>query len=129
MDEQEQVQQPAVPENVPVSKLMPKPRRLYNVWPRHEWVLIRKLSLDNEITEGGIHLNKDQRKTLKGEVVAMGKKVSKDLKVGQEVLYSAFAMKQEDLEELTGDPGLIMVRDEEVYNTLELLSEEFIGAT
>lgn len=97
---------------------MEKPRQLFKVRPRHEWVLVRKLSLDEEVTGAGLVINKDQRKTFHGVVVDMGWKV-KHLAIGDTVLFSAFAMKNGDLEEMTGDKNLLMVRDEEVYNTVE----------
>jgi co-chaperonin GroES (HSP10) len=108
---------------LPPRQLALKPKRLYGLKPRAEWVLVRKLTLDEEVTEAGIILNKEQLKLLKGEVVAFGSKV-KGLKVGQEVVYSAFSMAIGDIEELTGDRNLVMVRDEEIYCGLELLEDQ-----
>jgi co-chaperonin GroES (HSP10) len=92
----------------------------YRIEPRHEWVLIRQHKFQEEITEGGVvkpspdfFLMNGDKNSQRGIVVAAGPK--SDLKEGDFVLFTNYATALPDLEELTGDPGLKLVRDEEVY--------------
>lgn len=104
---------------------IPATKKKYAVHPRHGWVIVRKLSLDTITTEGGILVDRSQAKTYQAEVVEAsdvtrnGKIVASDLKRGERVLITAFSMTFEDLEELTGEKDLLMVRDEEVYARAE----------
>lgn len=98
-----------------------KTKKKYAVHPRHGWVIVRKLSLDQITTDAGLIVDRSQAKTYQAEIVEAsdvvrnGKIVASDLKVGERVLVTAFSMTFEDLEELTGEKDLLMVRDEEVY--------------
>lgn len=119
---------PSVPKEVVAEapKLQAKPRKKHKIHPRREWVLIRKTSLDEEVTEAGVVLNREQVKLHQGEIVAVGKLAAREgLSVGMKVLYSAFGMELDDVELLTGDPNLFQIREEEVYDIIEE-TDEFI---
>jgi len=98
-----------------------KAKKKYAVHPRHGWVIVRKLTLEQETTEAGLIIDNSQAKTFQAEVVEAsdvirnGKIVKSELEKGELVLITAFSMTFEDLERLTGDKGLLLVRDEEVY--------------
>lgn len=98
-------------------------KKLHRLIPRHQWVLLRKISLEQEQTEGGIIIDKSQHKSSLGIVIAFGAKV-KGLKVGQTVMYSNFSMALHDVQELTGDKNLFQVRDEEVYSVVEPIESD-----
>jgi co-chaperonin GroES (HSP10) len=104
-----------------VAVLPPKktrPRVLKSLRPRGEWVLVKRLTQDQEVTEAGVILDKSQRKSSVGVVQAVGSKVD-DLFAGDEVLFSKFAMTLDDVEEQTGEKDLFLVRGEEIYSVLE----------
>lgn len=109
MEEQNDIQ-PAEALPAPVTT-----KKLHRLIPRHEWVLLRKISLDEERTEAGLIINKEQAKSSLGIVVDFGSKVQ-GLEKGQTVMFSNFSMALDDVEELTGDKRLYQVRDEEVYS-------------
>jgi co-chaperonin GroES (HSP10) len=90
------------------------PKQLYSIRPRNEWVAVRKITQDEVKTDSGIILDKSQARTVRAIVVSLGTKVQ-DLKIGDEVLISNFAMELEDVEEMTGVKDLVIVREEEVY--------------
>jgi co-chaperonin GroES (HSP10) len=100
---------------------IPVPKKKYAVHPRHGWVIVRKLSLEQITTDAGLIVDRSQAKTYQAEVVEASdvvrneKIVKSDLQPGELVLITAFSMTFEDLEELTGEKDLLMVRDEEVY--------------
>lgn len=92
----------------------------YDILPRGEWVLIRQHKPQEVKTEGGVvipasdfFLMGGSKHKQRGVVVAAGPK--SDLKAGELVLFTNYSIDIEDLEELTGDPELKLVRDEEVY--------------
>jgi co-chaperonin GroES (HSP10) len=107
------------------ARQIPKEKKKYVVRPRHGWVIVRKLSLDEIVTEAGVFVDRSQAKTYQAEVVEAsdvmrnGKIVASDLKRGERVIITAFSMTFEDLEELTGEKDLLMVRDEEIYARAE----------
>jgi co-chaperonin GroES (HSP10) len=94
----------------------------WEIVPRHEWVLIRQNRSEEEKTEGGIVkpgedfflMDKGKPKSQRGAVVAVSEKIT-DLQAGDFVIFTNFPIDLEDIEELTGDPELKLVRDEEVY--------------
>ncbi len=94
-----------------------KPRVLRKLQPRGEWVLVKRLTQDEEITDTGVIVDKSQRKSSVGVVRAVGRKVI-DLFEGDEVLFSKFAMTLDDVEEQTGERDLFLVRGEEIYSVL-----------
>lgn len=92
----------------------------YQIEPRNEWVLIRQHKPQEVKTEAGVvipasdfFLMGGTKHKQRGIVVAAGPK--SDLKPGDMVLFTNYSIDIEDLEELTGDPELKLVRDEEVY--------------
>lgn len=103
---------------------IPKVKKKYAVHPRHGWVIVRKLTQKEEIVNGVI-VNHDQEKSFQAEVVEAsdvmrnGKLAGSDLKPGELVIITAFSTTFEDLERLTGEKDLLMVRDEEVYARAE----------
>lgn len=100
------------------------PKKRYTIRPRHEWVLVKRITQDEEIlkvdkgdgTFGEVVIDKSQRRSLRASVVDFGDKVH-GLSIGDEVLISAFGMEMPDIEELTGEKDLLMLRDEECYCT------------
>jgi Chaperonin 10 Kd subunit len=107
---------------LPMPKL--KARKKHRLIPRLGWVLIRKTSLDEEVTEAGVILNRDNVKLHQGVIEAVGSEVV-GLGVNDRVLYSAFGMKLDDIELLTGDKNLFMIRQQEIYS-LVIETDEFI---
>lgn len=85
--------------------------------PLHQWVLIRKTSLEQVQTEAGLILDKSQARSSRGEVVAASSDVP--LKPGDQVIFTNFPIELEDLEDLTGDGNLKLVRFEEIYAVIE----------
>ena len=102
----------------PLPRKETKPRLLRSLQPRGEWVLVKRVTQDEEISDGGVIVDKSQRKSSVGIVRAVGSKVD-DLVIGDEVLFSKFAMTLEDVEEQTGEKDLFLVRGEEIYSVLE----------
>lgn len=101
-----------------------KPRKKHKLHPRLGWVLVRKTSLDEEVTEAGIVLNREKVVLHQGIIEGVGPEArANGLDVGMRVMFSAFAMKLDDVELLTGDKNLIQVRHTEVYATFEELDE------
>ena len=92
---------------------LPKKKK-YHIRPRHGWVLVRKITQDVEKV-GDVFIDKSQRQSLVGEVMEVSEKVT-DLKAGDRVIISAFTMEIPELEELTGQKDLVMLRDEEIYS-------------
>jgi hypothetical protein len=116
--------QPLPPVQAEAPKPKAKPRKKHRLIPRHEWCLIRKTSLDEEHTEAGLILNREQVKLHQGVIVALGRRAQEaGLEVGMKVLYSAFGMDLDDVELLTGDPNLFQIREEEVYDIIEETGE------
>jgi co-chaperonin GroES (HSP10) len=94
---------------------------LYHIKPRNGWVLVRKLTPEQEVTEGGIIVDRTTARTLKAEVVEIS--TASDLKPGDIVLINAMTLEMEDLEEMTGDKKLVMLRDEEIYARCEAINQ------
>jgi co-chaperonin GroES (HSP10) len=92
----------------------------YRIRPRHEWVLIRKEVEGERVTVDGVIVpEREQMRSFRGVVVDLAADVT-NLSVGDRVIFTAYPMELEDVEELTGDKNLFMVRDEEVYARFEL---------
>jgi len=94
----------------------------FSVHPRHSWVLVKKITPVEKVTDGGLIVDTSQSRSFLATVREFGSKVE-GLVVGDTVIVSAFGMEMEDLEELTGEKGLLMLRDEEVYSTVEKAEE------
>jgi co-chaperonin GroES (HSP10) len=94
----------------------------HTVQPRNQWVLIKKLEREEMRTEDGLILPGGGR-SQRGRVVSVAKRswlkrlFSRDLRLaaGDIVVYTNFPIELEDLEELTGESNLHLVREEEVY--------------
>lgn len=90
----------------------------HTIRPRNQWVLIKKIEREEMQTGDGIILPGGGR-SQRGRVVAVAKmpwwKRNLDLNVGDIVVYTNFPIELEDLEELTGEKNLHLVREEEVY--------------
>lgn len=84
----------------------------WEIEPLQKWVLIRKVEREEKLTEGGVVLPGGGRSS-RGFVVAAAKEVP--LEAGDLVIFTNFPIELEDLEELTGDSNLKLVRYEEVY--------------
>ena len=102
----------------PLPSKKTKPRVLRSLRPRGKWVLVKRITQDEEVTADGIIIDKSQRKSSVGRVMGVGSEVT-DLFVGDEVLFSKMAMTLEDVEEQTGEKDLFLVRGEEIYSILE----------
>ena len=64
----------------------------YIIIPRGKWILVKPLSENLRETEHGLLLpaNEEKEQKAQGTVEAVGKEV-KDIKVGDQVIYGAFA--------------------------------------
>ncbi len=98
----------------------------YRIIPSEGWVIIRKLIRGEEMTPDGIIIpeSKDDR-SQRGEVVELGScarripltgvEVPWDIAVGDMVIFTNYPMDIPDVEELTGEKNLVMVRAEEIF--------------
>lgn len=94
----------------------------HTVRPRNEWVLIKKIEREEKLTDDGIILPGGGR-SQRGKVVSVARwswlkrlfSGGVRLKKGDIVVYTNFPIELEDLEELTGEKNLHLVRDEEIY--------------
>lgn len=100
------------------------------VVPLNDWILIRKVKAQDKITDTGVVLTEAQSRSSVGEVVAVPvddrmwfeklyKRRRVPLEVGQMVIYTAFPIELEDIEALTGDKTLQLVRYEETYGAVK----------
>lgn len=97
---------------------VPVDRTRYALHPRRGWVLVKKLTPDDVIMEGGVLVDKTTARSLRAEVIEAADRADgspSDLSSGDVVLITAFGLEMEDLEEMTGEKGLLLLRDEEVY--------------
>lgn len=82
------------------------------VEPRKGWVVIRKIFREEKIQSGIV--TPAGSRSQRGEVVAAGEDTR--LKTGDIVIYTNYPIDvAEDLEELTGEKNLDLVREEEIY--------------
>jgi len=99
------------------------PERKFELIPRHEWVLIKEMRQGEQKTEAGVVMPGEdffmnQNKSPKHSyavVLALGDNVKPDLHVKDVVLVTKFSLTIEGAEQVTGDPDVRLVRDEEVY--------------
>jgi len=91
-------------------------KKVSRVRPLQEWVLIRKIEREETTTEAGVVLVAGGR-SQRGLVVAAGDKVP--LTEGQLVIFTNFPIELEDLEDVTGQKDLKLVRYEEIYAVIE----------
>ncbi len=88
----------------------PEPQK-YDIETLHGWVLIRKIENQERIKDGV--LIPGGGKSSRGVVVSTP--ADTGLSVGDIVIFTNFSILLEDLEEVTGDRELQLVRFEEVY--------------
>lgn len=84
----------------------------FRIQPRYQWVLVRKIEREEQVGPGGVIIPGGGR-SQRGEVVAAAPNTG--LNEGDVVIYTNFPLELEDLEELTGEKNLQLIRDEEVY--------------
>lgn len=89
-----------------------QPQQKYEIRPRNRWVLIRKVAIEERITHGGVVVPGTE-KSQRGRIVATPEGMG--LTIGDLVIYTAFPTVLKDLEELTGDDSLDLVREEEIF--------------
>ena len=94
--------------------------------PRNEWVIIRKVEAKDRITRTNLVITEGQARSSLGEVVSVARvpwwmfwRKVRNLKRGDLVIFTNFGIKLEELEDVTGDKTLYLVRDEEIYSRLE----------
>jgi co-chaperonin GroES (HSP10) len=90
-------------------------RDFYELKARGKWVLIRMIPRKERRTAGGLVLTMGQEKTQHGEVVDVSSEIY-DLQAGDTVVFTNFVTELTEVEELTGERNLYLVRDEEVYS-------------
>lgn len=102
-------------------------QKTHTLVPRERWVLIKKLIRDEEVSEGGVIKpgeREEESRSRKGVVLALsncagrdrnGSEIAWDIKVGDMVLFSNFAMDVPDVEELTGEANVYLVQADEIY--------------
>ena len=96
--------------------LVPDPEPEYfELESLHGWVLIRKFQRPERIVNGVVL--PDGGKSSRGTVVSAAPDTG--LHEGDEVVFTNFSILIEDLEEVTGDKELQLVRFEEVYLRLK----------
>lgn len=96
----------------------------YQIFPRNEWVLIKKMEREETVSDDGNIILPGGGRSQRGVVVGVAKLPwwkrwfggGMPLKNGDIVVYTNFPIQLEDLEELTGEKNLELVRDEEVYS-------------
>lgn len=95
----------------------------FELIPRNEWVLIKEMRTGEQRTAGGVitpgeDFFMNQGKSAKhtyAVILSKGDKVKDDLNVNDVVLVTKFSLTIEGAEEVTGDPDVRLVRDEEIY--------------
>lgn len=84
----------------------------YVIEPRNNWVVIRKIEIEETQTDAGVVLVGGGR-SQRGEVVAAAP--STGLAAGDLVIYTNFPMDIPDVEDMTGEKNLHLVLEEEIY--------------
>jgi co-chaperonin GroES (HSP10) len=94
--------------------------------PRNQWVIVRKVEAKDRITRTNIVITEGQARSSLGEVVSVARtpwwmfwRKVRNLAVGDLVIFTNFGIKLEELEDVTGDKTLYLVREEEIYSRLE----------
>jgi co-chaperonin GroES (HSP10) len=85
--------------------------------PLHEWVLVRRITTGDVLSDGGVLLTAGKERSSVGIVVAVGPKAP--IAIGAEVIFTNYALDLEGIEEATGEKDLKLLRFEEVYAELE----------
>lgn len=96
--------------------LLPSPPRVKHVLrARGKWVVIKPVGTVEQISVGGIVLPNNSAGVQKGIVVSVDEAIVEDLKPGMLVVFSNFPQDLDQIEELTGDRTLLLIREEEIY--------------
>lgn len=101
------------------------PAKKKKVRPLNNWVLIRKHLREAQLADGGVVVERDAERSDVGTIMAIASNLRGangdplEVQVGDVVIYTHYALKIEDVEEVTKDPSLQMVRGEEIYCVLE----------
>jgi co-chaperonin GroES (HSP10) len=101
----------------------------YAIRPRERWVVIRRFIRGEQITEEGVIIPEEkENRSQRGEVVALsscagrtanGVEIPWDIKVGDTVIFSNFAMDIPAVEELTGEENLALLQADEIFGVAE----------
>src|ERR1700746_523492 len=98
-------------------KSLPK----FRIAPINGWVLLKKIIREETKTQGGVMLAAEQRSS-KGVVIAVAETDERGNKIplapGDLVIFTNFPISLEDLDSLTQEKNLFLVRYEEVYARL-----------
>ncbi len=96
--------------------------KMWKIEPRHKWVLIRKFVRTErkvgDVVQPGEGTPGFEARSQRGTVVAAAEGTG--LLEGDLVIYTNFPMDIPDIEELTGEKGLHLVLDEEIYARFRL---------
>lgn len=90
----------------------------FTIRPREEWVLLRKLIRGEEMVDGVIRPEAKDERSQRGQVVSVPSRIL-DLHPGDIVIFTNFPIELPDLEDLTGDKNLCLVRGEEIFAVAE----------
>jgi len=107
----------------PAQDTVPASRKFYELKARGKWVLIRMIAQEERISEGGIRIREAQARTQHGHVVDVDTAEVRGLAVGQIVVFTNFPNALDDVEELTGERDLYLVREEEIYAAAEEITD------
>jgi len=101
----------------------------YAIRPRERWVVIRRFIRGEAVTDGVLVLPEEkENRSQRGEVVALsscagrtstGQEIPWDIKVGDTVIFSNFAMDIPAVEELTGEDNLALLQADEIFGVAE----------
>lgn len=97
------------------------------VRPINGWVLIRKIVPKDIESEGGVVVTQGQERSQMGEVVAASKgyvygngvEIPAPCQVGDVVIYTNYPIELDDIQRLTEDKLLHLVRFEEIFGIVE----------
>lgn len=103
--------------DVPPSQPLNLKLKMWKIEPRNDWVLIRKFVRTEkkvgDVVQPGEGTPGFEARSQRGIVVAAAEKTK--LSEGDLVIYTNFPLDIPDIEELTGEKGLHLVREEEIY--------------
>lgn len=97
------------------------------VRPINGWVLIRKIVPKDIESEGGVVVTQGQERSQMGEVIAASEKyvygngveIPAPCKPGDVVIYTNYPLELDDIQRLTEDKLLHLVRFEEIFGIVE----------
>lgn len=99
-------------------------RDYFTLKARGKWVVLRMIPREERKTAGGIVISTAQTKTQHGLVVDVSSAPEVvDLHVGDVVVFTNFVNSLDDVEELTGERNLFLVREEEIYARAEKIAD------